>query len=151
MDSEQNWAFRLTKFVLGKFDDIVLVGVHNCHWSKSWPIGSRGSWCSSSWPSHCFWITCCSPLWVSSQSTHRVATAAFWRTFHHDWKISLGWWGWGVNAHPLLLYLPSRTKLQGTLQLRGKIHSPYFVSTPMYSVVEPHLHNVAGLIRRSFK
>ncbi len=27
----------------------------------------------------------------TSQSTHRVATAAFWRTFHHDGKISPGW------------------------------------------------------------
>jgi hypothetical protein len=35
-----------------------------------------------------------------SQSTHRVATATFWRIFHHDGKIS--WWGWGVNAHPPL-------------------------------------------------
>jgi hypothetical protein len=31
---------------------------------------------------------------------HRVATAAFWRTLHHDGKISPGWWGWGVHAHP---------------------------------------------------
>jgi hypothetical protein len=22
---------------------------------------------------------------------HRVVTAAFWRTFHHEGKISLGW------------------------------------------------------------
>ncbi len=32
------------------------------------------------------------------------------------------------------LYLPSRTKLWCTLQLRGQIHSLYFFSTPMYSV-----------------
>jgi hypothetical protein len=25
------------------------------------------------------------------KSTHRVATAVFWRTFHHDGKISPGW------------------------------------------------------------
>jgi hypothetical protein len=31
---------------------------------------------------------------------------------------------------PLSLYLPSRAKLWGTLQLRGQIHSPYFSSTP---------------------
>ncbi len=35
----------------------------------------------------------------------------------------------GVHAHPLLLYLPSCTKLQCTLQLRGQIHSRYFMST----------------------
>jgi hypothetical protein len=31
--------------------------------------------------------------------------------------------------HLLSLYLPSRTKLQCTLQLRGQIHSPNFIST----------------------
>jgi hypothetical protein len=40
---------------------------------------------------------------------HREATAAFRRIFHHDGKISPAWWGWGVHAHPLSLYLPSRT------------------------------------------
>ncbi len=35
---------------------------------------------------------------VWSQSTHRMAMATFWRTFHHDGKISPGWWGWGVHA-----------------------------------------------------
>ncbi len=34
---------------------------------------------------------------------HRVVTSAFWRTFSHEGKIRLGWWGWGVHAHPLLL------------------------------------------------
>ncbi len=71
------------------------------------------------------------------QSTHRVEMAAFWRTFHHDGKISPGCWGWGVHAHPLSLYLPSRTKLQCTLQLRGQIHTSYFfhLYPYMYSVV----------------
>jgi hypothetical protein len=49
-----------------------------------------------------------------------VVTAASWRTFRHDGKLV------GVHAHPLSLHLPSRTKLQCTLQLRGQIHSPYF-------------------------
>jgi hypothetical protein len=33
--------------------------------------------------------------------THWVPTAAFWRTFCHDGKISPGWCGWG-GAHPSL-------------------------------------------------
>jgi hypothetical protein len=37
----------------------------------------------------------------------------------------------GMHAHPLSLYLPSRTKLWCTLQRRGRIHSPYFYSTPI--------------------
>jgi hypothetical protein len=60
---------------------------------------------------------------------HRVATAAFWRTFSHEGKIGPGWWGWGVHAHPLLLHLPSSVKLQCTLQLSGQIHWPCFNST----------------------
>ncbi len=34
---------------------------------------------------------------------HRVATSAFWRTFHHEGKISPGWWGWGVHATPITI------------------------------------------------
>ncbi len=30
----------------------------------------------------------------------RVATAAFWRTFSHECKISPGWWGWGCTPTP---------------------------------------------------
>ncbi len=30
---------------------------------------------------------------------HRVVTAAVWRTFHHEGKISQYWWGWGVHTH----------------------------------------------------
>ncbi len=72
------------------------------------------------------------------QSTHRVATAAFWRTFHPSGKISTGWWGWGVHVHPLSQYLPSHTKLQCPIQIREQIHSLYFISTPMYSVLPPN-------------
>ncbi len=46
--------------------------------------------------------------------------------------------GGGVHAGlSLSLCLPSRTKLQCMLQLIGQVHSPYFISTTMYSVVEP--------------
>ncbi len=43
----------------------------------------------------------------TTEYTHRAATADFWRTSHHDEKISPGWWGEGggrVYAHPLSLY-----------------------------------------------
>ncbi len=45
--------------------------------------------------------------------------------------------GGGSNAYPFSLYLPSRTKLWCTLQLRGQINSPYLYSTlicTLYSV-----------------
>ncbi len=69
------------------------------------------------------------PPWL--QSTHRVEMADFWRSFHHGGKISPGWWGGGdaLHALPLSIYLPSFTKLQRTLQLRGQTHSPIFIST----------------------
>jgi hypothetical protein len=66
---------------------------------------------------------------------HRVVTSAFWRTFSHEGKISMGWWGWGCTPTPLLLHLPSPVKLQCTLQLSGQIHWPCFISCKdMYSV-----------------
>jgi hypothetical protein len=34
---------------------------------------------------------------------HRVATAAFWRTFSHEGKISPGWCGWGGARPPLFI------------------------------------------------
>ncbi len=65
------------------------------------------------------------------QSTHRVAIADFWRTSHHDGKISPGWWGWGMHGArpPPLSLLPSRTKLQCTLLPREQIQSLCFIST----------------------
>ncbi len=77
-----------------------------------------------------------------SQSTHRVASATFWRTFHHDGKISPAWGGWAWvrvdTAYPLSLHLLSRTKLWCTLQLKGQVlvHSPYFYSTPICTLWE---------------
>ncbi len=34
------------------------------------------------------------------QSTHRVAMATFWRTFHREGKISPAWWGGGCTPSP---------------------------------------------------
>ncbi len=31
---------------------------------------------------------------------HRVAMTTFWRTLHHDGKISPGWWGWRCMSTP---------------------------------------------------
>ncbi len=73
--------------------------------------------------------------------------AAFWRTVHEHGKISPAWWGWGVDALPCSLYLPSRAKLWCTLQLRGKIHPPLFLFYPyMYSVVthKPNSHHLSS-------
>ncbi len=69
----------------------------------------------------------------------------FWRTFHHDGKISPGWWregGRGAWPHPFTLqYLPSRTKLVCTLQLKSR-HTPRISFQPcMYSMVETQLDN----------
>jgi hypothetical protein len=58
-----------------------------------------------------------------------VVIATFRRTFHHDGKIS--------PAQSLSLYLPSRTKLGCTVQLRRQVHSPYFYST-LYVLCDSH-------------
>ncbi len=65
---------------------------------------------------------------------HRVAIANFWRTFHHDrekispWLVRRG--GGDCTPSPLQpITVPSRTKLQCTLQLRGQIHCLYFISS----------------------
>ncbi len=52
-------------------------------------------------------------------------------------KLAQAGVGGKVDAHPLSLYLPSRTKLQCTLELRGQIHSSYFISIHMYFVLAP--------------
>ncbi len=48
------------------------------------------------------------PRWAETcgleHRVHKVATAAFWRTFSHEGKISPNWWGWGMHAHPLSLH-----------------------------------------------
>jgi hypothetical protein len=48
------------------------------------------------------------------------------------WKNSPVWWWWGVQDHPLTLYLPSRTTLWCTLQLERAETLPYFYSTPIH-------------------
>ncbi len=50
-------------------------------------------------------------------------------------KLALSGDGRGLHVHPISLCLPSRTKLQCMLQLRGQIYSPYFFSILMYSLV----------------
>jgi hypothetical protein len=78
------------------------------------------------------------------QSTHRVATAAFWRTFYHDGKISPGLWEWELHVHlPLSQYLPSRSKLQCTLQLKGR-YNPPISSLPLDTLC--HTHSLAGSV-----
>jgi hypothetical protein len=77
-------------------------------------------------------VTPC-PLQCMHSANHRV---------HTEWQLPLSGvhsimmeklaqpgYAEGVHAHPLSLYLPSRTKLWCTLQLRGQIHSSYFYST----------------------
>ncbi len=103
----------------------------------------------STWRNNCSqtkYMFCCRP----SHRVHRVVTSAFWRTFSHEGKISLGWWGWGVQAHPLLLHLPSPVKLQCTLQLSGQINWPCLISCKdMYSVGPLYFTYSPSLLRTS--
>jgi hypothetical protein len=62
---------------------------------------------------------CLQYVQYGTQSTQREAMATFWRTFHHDSKISPASEDWGCTPH-----LPSRAKLWCALQLRGQIGRP---------------------------
>ncbi len=69
-----------------------------------------------------------------------MANVDFWRTSHHDGKISPDYSeGWGARPPPFSL-LPS-TKLQCTLLLRGQIHSLYFIST-LYVLCAKNIRNL---------
>jgi hypothetical protein len=81
-------------------------------WPLCWPPGQRRLWQPIS--------TCCAQIkrWVNwkyvqdAELTQSGNRRFFWRTFHHDGKISPGWWGWWggeVHALPLSIQLPSRT------------------------------------------
>ncbi len=85
----------------------------------------------------CTFSNISTPDYRTSGVVHRVATATFWRTLHHDGKISPGFVreGSALHTHPLSLYLPvpARTKLWRTLQLRGHPISPL----PLYVLCGP--------------
>ncbi len=40
------------------------------------------------------------PSAIPTEYVHRVAMATFWHKFHHEGKISPGWWGGGGCARP---------------------------------------------------
>ncbi len=89
------------------------------HQSESREAQNRSSLFTTTWSTYLRW------------TERRVRTE--WQRplsggiFHHVGKIRPGWWGWGVQAHPLSLFLPSRTQLKCTLQLKGHFQS--FIST----------------------
>ncbi len=66
-------------------------------------------------------------------STHRVGMAFFWRAFHNDGKISPPWWGWGVHALPLSLYLQHGQScgVRSSCESRYIVQCHYFSTTPM--------------------
>jgi hypothetical protein len=70
-----------------------------------------------------------------------VAIATFWRTFHHDGKMAQSFGGAGGHALPLSVYLPSRTTLWCTLQLKGQIQYTLTISTIVY----PYMYSVCGI------
>ncbi len=46
-------------------------------------------------------------------------------------KLDERWWGWGVHAHPLSLYLPSRTSCRVRSNLEGR-YTPSISTIPLY-------------------
>jgi hypothetical protein len=88
------------------------------------------------------------PRYCHSHRVHRTATATFWRTFHHDGKISLGRWGWGGARLPsytistitykVVMYAPAE---------RADILTLFLLYPCMYTVVIP----VQGFIYRALQ
>ncbi len=54
-----------------------------------------------------------------------------------------------MDFHTLSLYLPSHTKLQCTLQLRGQIHATYFISTPICTLWAQLNHRIQRKITKT--
>jgi hypothetical protein len=71
---------------------------------------------------HTATIQPCILFFFKPHSTHRVATAAFWRTYM---MVRVG----GARPTPFTIFTITYTALQCTLQLSGQIYSPYFIST----------------------
>ncbi len=66
-----------------------------------------------------------------TQSTHRVEMTTFWRTFHHDGKISPAFWGRGeftVTPTPFH-YIYHHAQRCSVCSRWAQIHSPIFYST----------------------
>ncbi len=83
---------------------------HKVCWGSGW--NTKLEFLNSLWGLGTFKIRAQYTVWRgrlhNAQSTHRVAVAPFWRSFHHDGKISSAWWGWG-GARPLSFTLSTIT------------------------------------------
>jgi hypothetical protein len=55
---------------------------------------------------------------------HRVVSSAFWRTFSHEGKICLGWWGWGGARPPpfITFTITSKVAMYAPAEWGGQIH-----------------------------
>ncbi len=62
-----------------------------------------------------------STLYRVYNKVHRVVTAAFWRTFSHEGKISPGWWG-GARPPTLITFTITSKVAVYALQLSGQTH-----------------------------
>ncbi len=68
----------------------------------------------------------------------------FWRTFHHDGKISPAWCGWGCTPTPIhYIYHHVQNCSVRTLQLRAQKNDPYFYST-LYVLCEELAYSDKG-------
>ncbi len=66
---------------------------------------------------------------------YRVAIATFWRTFHHDGKISPAWWGWGCTLPPPFTLSTITSKVVVYASAERSDNLPLFLLYPyMYSV-----------------
>ncbi len=83
------------------------------------------------------WCLRSTPVLSVTHRVHRVATAAFWRTFIYEGKIRPAWGGWGVHAHPLSLHLGGI--LGGNPDRSLKSFPPCYSQTPLQTNCTPQL------------
>ncbi len=92
---------------LSPWTETQAISIWLCVWISWWKlvelyvgVGALLQRCESGDSFLCAHCTVHSTMKWRAHRVHRVANAAFWRIFHHEGKISPGWWEWGGGASP---------------------------------------------------
>jgi hypothetical protein len=73
---------------------------------------------------------------IYPQSSHRVAIAPFWCTFHHDGKINPAWWGGGGCKPTPFHYINHRVQSCGVRSSWEGRYAPPIYTQPLYVLCE---------------
>ncbi len=93
-----------------------------------------------------------SALWfhkLTPQSTHRMAKATFWCTFHHDGKNSPACWGWGARWEGRYTPPISPLPLYVLCGWHPHTHTPHTIAhthTHTHTHTHPHTHTQINIM-----